>query len=118
MSSRKLRPAADILPSARSQACRLTYEQRAILIKHIDGASPIMSRNRPALKGLIQRGIITDLYGGVRQRDTKLTDDGREILAALLAEYAEGLIAAGFTPLDLVRYSHTTQPRETADSPA
>lgn len=93
---RKLAYAAKrIGPTARERAIWLNYEQRAIVISHIDKAVQIGKRTG-SFNALVRADILTDQYAGRRADKSRLTEFGREVLAALLSEYAEGLVAAGF----------------------
>lgn len=81
-------------------ASLLSRAQRNLLIKHIDGSFdvPVMvqattksvERDRLVRKGLIRPNRST------RPTKTLITEDGRRVLATLLAEYAEALVRAGY----------------------
>ena len=87
-------------------AQRLSKHQRDMLVEHIDGKLfvpvPVTlrnpARNRSTL-ALIDAKLIR--YSGHwrsdhnRPQSTRITDDGRQVLAIILAQYAEALIRAG-----------------------
>lgn len=99
---------------AREAVKLLTYAERALIIQHIDKAVPITSPpNAPsAFLSLRRAQILTDQHAGRRARHSRLTEFGRDVSAALLADYAEGLIAAGFTPTKWARHLNGRQQRE------
>ena len=86
----------------------LTQAQRELLIEHVDGSSSVevaivVSDRNAARKILLSKGLIRP----DRHRPPKvttITDDGRQVLAYVLAEYADALVRAGCvgiaTPLE------------------
>jgi hypothetical protein len=81
----------------------LTRPKRELLLEHIDGGAfipaPISLRllaRRQTMESLINAGLIRkDGYKSPRQ--TLVTEDGRMVMAFVLASYAEALIGAGYT---------------------
>jgi hypothetical protein len=78
---------------------RLSTNQRALLISHIDGpfemaeADLHMMRTRQAL---LKSGLLRGApFGSIRPRQTELTERGRQAVAIILAEAADNLIRAG-----------------------
>jgi hypothetical protein len=87
--------------SPRTIANNLKVWQRNILISHAaEGIKPIV-REGPmtSFNALMNKGLIrgTTVNGGVPCRPTHsvLTDLGRQVVAYILAEAAEALVAAG-----------------------
>lgn len=77
----------------------LSQPQRELLIEHVDGSRSLeikvaVGKNNAARKVLIAKRL---LRPDRRERPTKtfITDDGREVLAYVLAEYADALVRAG-----------------------
>lgn len=80
---------------------RLTLVSRRVLLDHIDGAEialPIArDQSWPTRELLIRLGLVRFGQNGTdRPRTTKITEKGREVLACLLAEYADALLRAGY----------------------
>jgi len=81
---------------------RLTVTMRDILIEHVDGASPIRVRGlstnyRRAQRALIRRKFLIvhpPSHLVIRPIETRITEAGRQALAALLADYADALVRA------------------------
>jgi hypothetical protein len=82
---------------------RLSHVQREMLIAHIDGPKPIRTMPGPESKNERRTTRSLENFGllsakrtcAIRPRSTHLTDLGREVLAAVLANYAEALVRAG-----------------------
>lgn len=81
---------------------KLSIAQRDLIIAHIDGPQPAMVKEGPTRKFLMGRGILISCRrdGTPRNRMqavhyTMITDDGRETMAQILADYAEALVRAG-----------------------
>lgn len=92
-------------------ARKLPDAARALLIEHVDGSRfvevPVVIGERTKTRhtllnlGLLKPGWI-DADGvqhgtySVRPSTTYITDDGRQVLAVILANYADALIRAGY----------------------
>lgn len=93
----------------------LSHFQRAVLVEHVNGSVPVKvkpaglkDRHHVTVCTLVRKGLLR--FEGLRagwpgRTSTHLTDAGRDALCAVLAEYAEALVAAGLTrealqPLD------------------
>jgi|SRR5579872_5606297 len=94
---------------ARELIKRLSHDQREILVGHVPSPQPIDYRPnadgrhaRRTMNALKRLALIhNDCPGGKKTpTHTKLTELGREVVAGVLAEYAEALISAGFTGLN------------------
>lgn len=87
-------------------AHQMSKPARDLLLEHIDGTSYVAApfsvqdpaRKRTAL-ALMDRGLIR-FSGYKKHQSTRITEDGRKVLAWLLASYAEALVKAGFTGLE------------------
>lgn len=100
----------------KSVAGSLRRTERDILIEHVDGSSDVpvqfsvsdrqTARNRLILKGLLRADRID------RPRKTIITEDGRQVLAYVLADYAEALVRAGY--VGLASPIEPTRPRSIA----
>lgn len=89
-------------------AANLTKKQAAAMLCHLDRGdfipSPLRAvdqyenRVKHSLLGLGLLRFAANRLGAtpLRASTTVLTDDGREVLCFLLAEYAEALLAAGY----------------------
>jgi hypothetical protein len=73
------------------------------LIAHVDGSAPYVVTDFFRLKtsrALLDHGLVSFYQAtGSRhpaRRSTFITNDGRQVLACILAEYADALVAAGF----------------------
>lgn len=84
-------------------ARKLSVPKREVLIEHLDGGEWIealvvvrnSARNK-TIHVLMDDGLIRYAgYGRSGQKTTRITDDGRMVLALVLASYAESLIRAG-----------------------
>ena len=75
---------------------KITGRQRDALIEHMDGACAWVVRDSPRLKTV--RSLLAHewirLDDPARPRRTLITDRGREVLAALLADWADALALA------------------------
>lgn len=83
-------------------AAALSKDCRDLLVEHIDGSAPIGYINGLASKtrsrqALLDRRLIH--YHGAQKYPTRtmINEDGRTVLAHVLASYADALIRAGFT---------------------
>jgi hypothetical protein len=81
----------------------LTTVQRNMIIAHIDRPQPVIAGlNTKTRAFLIENRILTgDFPPGycatnASMKRTKLTDFGREVLASILANYAEALVRTGY----------------------
>jgi hypothetical protein len=99
---------------------RLSHVQREMLIAHIDGPRPVRMMPGPDSKNERRTARSLENFGllsvkrtcEIRPRSTHLTDLGREVLAAVLANYAESLVRAGcLDDLAMLKLS----PRELAE---
>lgn len=77
----------------------LSQAQRELLIDHVDGSSAleiavIAGERSGARKVLIAKRLIRP-DRRERPRSTVITDDGRQVLSWVLAEYADALARAG-----------------------
>jgi len=83
---------------------RLSHMQRRVLFEHIEGPKAIDtsdSHRQQTLKALSRVSLIRGFpYGARRPSATELTNEGREVVAKLLSEYAETLIRAGCLDVD------------------
>jgi hypothetical protein len=84
-------------------AYELRHSQRDLLIEHVDGSVdvpvPVYINERTSARlGLIQKGLLR-ADRGPRPTKTIITEDGRMVLAFVLADYAETLLRAGYTGL-------------------
>lgn len=82
----------------------LTRQLRELLIEHVNGGTyveaPFDAQNkyrRRSMAVLMERQLIR-FTGYKRHNTTRITEDGRQVLAFILAEYAEALIRAGRIP--------------------
>jgi hypothetical protein len=77
-----------------------TIRQRNMLVDHIDGPVDMTLTDPRVIQGrntLIDQGLLqTSPPQAARPRITILTELGRMALAAILAEYADALVRAGF----------------------
>lgn len=78
----------------------LSRAQRNLLIAHIDGtndiAVPVFIKERTSARvGLISLKLIRPDRPRWATKTT-ITEDGRQVLATILADYAEALVAAGY----------------------
>lgn len=81
----------------------LSVYQREMLVSHVPGMQPIDQRVDPATNArfrtitiLVRDGLVKyDRDNRYRPTATYLTDLGREVAAAILADYAEALVEAG-----------------------
>lgn len=74
--------------------------QRNLLIAHIDGTNditvPVFIKERTSARmGLIAQKLIRPDRPRWATKTT-ITEDGRQVLACVLADYAEALVAAGY----------------------
>lgn len=76
----------------------MTHTMCEMLIDHVDGSCPVTLKdpNRyNSVRGCINRGFIyMDPHHGSRPHHTHITKAGREMLAKVLAYYADSLMAA------------------------
>lgn len=84
-------------------AHELKHSQRDLLIAHVDGSADIavpvfVTEKTSARNALIAKGLLRP-DRAVRATRTIITEDGRQVLAHVLADYAEALIRAGYTGL-------------------
>ena len=84
-------------------AHELSFTSRDLLIEHVDGSNdvpvPVYVTERCAARnGLIAKGLVRP---DRKERATKtiITDDGRQVLAYVLGDYADALIRAGYSGL-------------------
>ena len=96
--------------SARSIANGLRKAQRDFLMAHIDGPHPITTHGREwaVRNSLLNHALIAYPIGGMKNpTSTHLTELGREVLGAILGDYADALVRAGCLekapPIKLVR---------------
>jgi hypothetical protein len=95
---------------------KVSGAQRKMLLAHLDGPVDVdVSQDGKTRWTLIQRGLITadaaTPYRPARPKSTRITDRGRQVVAYVLAEYADALVAAGYldaetppeTPLQILR---------------
>lgn len=69
---------------------------RALLLAHIDGSVPIRVAERAAARNsLMAKGLLRSDRPN-RPTKTLITDDGRQVLAWVLAECADALTRAGY----------------------
>lgn len=96
----------------RLAAADLSIQMRELLIEHVDKPAVelnvIDGNRRRVILALVQRGLLRYCtpdgdclrpgLGGVvaRPMATQISPDGREVLCALLAEYADAIVRAGF----------------------
>ena len=87
------------------KAADLSRAQREVLIVHALGPQPVqrsdVQRSDNGRTGIIlmRRGLIRytgpdGKCGGSRPTHTLLTEDGRQVVCAILAEYADALVAS------------------------
>lgn len=72
---------------------------RDLLIEHIDGQRPFVSKGSPrltTLRSCLTRGWIRFDDPG-RPKNTVITEAGRRALALALADWADALVRAGFS---------------------
>lgn len=107
---------------------KLSMAQRDLIIAHIDGPQPAMIREGATRRFLMERGILISCNcDGVRRNRTQnihytmITEDGRETMAQILADYAEALVRAGCldaVPVSLIPRAETfRRPIETELQP-
>lgn len=84
-------------------AHELSFTSRDLLIEHVDGSNDVpvpvyVTERCSARNGLISKGLVRP---DRKERATKtvITDDGRQVLAYVLADYAEALVRAGYTAI-------------------
>lgn len=83
-------------------AGRMTRAQSDMLLEHIDGSrwidAPLKADHMmPTRRGLIGLGLIEyRLRGSAAPKFTYITEKGRYVLAQVLSNYADALIAAGY----------------------
>ena len=82
-------------------ARNLRFIERDLLVEHVDGEMdvpvPVFVKERmTARNSLIAKGLIRPDRPH-RATKTIITEDGRQVLAVALAEYAEALLRAGYT---------------------
>lgn len=89
-------------------AAGLSNAQRALLIEHVDGGAfvpaPISVRlmaRRQTTESLQRLGLLR-LDGYKSPKSTSVTDDGRMVMALVLAEYADALMRAGYVVREAV----------------
>lgn len=81
----------------RSVSYTLSRLQRDMLIEHIDGGIVAVDVTRLNTRdALVDRGLLVHIERGSRPLRTRLSEDGRAVVAAILADYAETLIRAGY----------------------
>lgn len=80
----------------------LSIAQRDLVIAHIDGPQAAAVKEGLTRRFLMERGILISCdRDGVRRNRTQnvhytmITEDGREAMAQILADYAEALVRAG-----------------------
>lgn len=84
-------------------AQQLSRGQRRLLLAHIDGAVDVPAVVFATMRGNFRQSMMT--MGLIvpdqrnRPRITTITENGRMVLAYVLAEYADGLVRAGYTGL-------------------
>lgn len=83
-------------------AALMSKHKRDLLVSHVDGSAEIpvalWGDDRGALRtstALIAAGLLSPVPAMPRPRFTRITEDGRMVLALILAEYAEALVRAG-----------------------
>jgi hypothetical protein len=87
--------------TATVKALRLSPSQAEFLTDHVNGTREIRhtmtddrTRNPLIAKGLVYFVMPPEIVG--RPKETRLTEEGRDVLCALLAFYAERLTRFGF----------------------
>lgn len=87
----------------RNIANALRRTERDLLIEHVDGSKDVpaqvyVGHNQSPRNSLILKGLVRP---DRRKRATKtlITEDGRQVLAYILGEYADALIRAGYVGL-------------------
>lgn len=88
------------IKEGRSIAAGLSRNCRELLIAHVDGGIYVhvgvsLTERRLARRCLFDLGLIRAANYGDRPHSTKITEKGRGVLCAVLAEYAEALMRAG-----------------------
>ena len=78
----------------------LSAQMRDVLIEHIDQRCAVDIHDwvrMASLRALIDRRLIAFMHEhrSLRMVESYITDAGREVLAAVLADYADALIRAG-----------------------
>jgi len=91
-----------MIPSVTAR--ELSGPKREYLLRHIDVQVPFDRRSeRGTVSALLRLGLIRDAKGSCHSRfpaATTLTDYGRSVVAAILAEYADALVRAGCLEVD------------------
>lgn len=83
--------------SSREIAVRMPKPQRDLLIAHVDGPQPLtISHESMVRNALLARDLLRfDNRASLRPKSTHLTDLGREVLCAILGDYADALVRCG-----------------------
>ena len=83
--------------SVRAIANKLSKQQRDFLIDHIDGPHPISQGYETFVRNALEaRGLVCfDLPQSLRPKTTIITELGREIVCAILGDYADALVRSG-----------------------
>jgi hypothetical protein len=83
--------------SVRSIAFKMPKPQRDLLIAHIDGPQLLAIGPETSTRtALIDRKLLRfDTYASLRPKNTIITALGREVLCAILGDYADALVRAG-----------------------
>lgn len=72
---------------------RLTNGQKFILIEHALGLRPVLVSEAPTVVAMIDRGLLRYVSRSNRPSHTEATDEGRAVIARLLARWADRLVA-------------------------
>ena len=106
-----------------SYVLTLSHARRNFIVEHIDGPRRALASDATTRGPLFHTKIICSCdEGGVRQQTrqlikfTMLTDIGRDVLAQILADYAEKLIRAGCLDPDAVPVTIIPYAVETAET--
>lgn len=80
-------------------AATLSKGCRDLLVEHVDGSTyvevPVVAGERKAARqALLSRGLIRFRQHSPRPTTTYITDDGRQVLCHVLADYIEALMRA------------------------
>jgi hypothetical protein len=93
-------------------ALKLPPIQAAMLLQHIHGPFPIRIGEQPQTRtALIVRKLIRPEQICIRPQATVLTEEGRRVVAEILAYYADMLVDAGFLEAELF-YRRKIQDKE------
>lgn len=89
---------------ARHVAAQLSKPQRDLLVEHVDGRMPVRQpviagdKYRVRVTAVLARRRLLAYEGKTRARPThtRITDDGRAVLAWVLADYAQALLRSQY----------------------